>query len=201
LLIIKLINGKMRTPKISSLYALIDWCNTKDPNIKIDKKHLDQSSLESNCWLSGFIEADGHFNIRATKNSEYYPKVECKFEICQRQIDYKGHGNINFLNDISVFLNTETKKIRMSKPNSQYRVRTVNLKGNIILKNYLNNYSLFGTKYLDYLDWLKVLSLFEKGKFNHKSIIEYVQKIKSNMNNGRIVYTWNHLNNFYNLDI
>jgi hypothetical protein len=54
---------------------------------------------------------------------------------------------------------------------------------------------------LDYLDWLKVLNLFKEGKFDHKSNMEYVQKIKLNMNTKRIVYTWDHLNNFYNLDI
>jgi hypothetical protein len=78
--------------------------------------------------------------------------VECKFEICQRQIDHKGYDNINFLNDISVFLNTETKKVKMSGLSPEYRVRTVSLKGNLAIENYLNAYPLFGTKHLDYLD-------------------------------------------------
>jgi hypothetical protein len=43
--IIKIINGNMRTPKINSLYNLIDFYKDK---ISIDKLSLDTSSLESN---------------------------------------------------------------------------------------------------------------------------------------------------------
>lgn len=201
LLLISLINGKMRTPKIHSLNALIDWYNSKDSSLNINKKSVDKSIITSNAWLSGFIEADGHFSVRTTTVSKTYPRIECKFELSQRQIDHKGCDNIDFLNDISEFLSTETKKVRVSRPNPEYRVRTVSLKGNINLENYLNNFPLFGSKYLDYFDWLKVLNLFKKGKFDHKSNMEDVKKIKLNMNDRRTVYTWNHLDNFYKLDI
>jgi hypothetical protein len=49
-------------------------------------------------------------------------------------------------------LNTEVKRIRVNKPSPEYRVRTVNLKGNIMIINYLLNYPLFSSKYLDFLD-------------------------------------------------
>lgn len=50
----------MRTPKIKGLYKLIDYLNNKGYNI--DKYSLDSSALNSNAWLAGFIEADGHFS-------------------------------------------------------------------------------------------------------------------------------------------
>ena len=45
----------MRTPKINQLYNLIDYINARGFNIK--KLPLDNSSLNSNAWLSGFIDA------------------------------------------------------------------------------------------------------------------------------------------------
>jgi hypothetical protein len=47
LLLINLINGNMRTPKIYSLYNLIDWYNLKDSNLNIEKKELNKLSLSS----------------------------------------------------------------------------------------------------------------------------------------------------------
>ena len=70
----------MRTPKIYALYNLIDWLNVRqfEGMSDITKKSLNISSLESNAWLSGFIDADGHFSVRTTTTSKY-PRVECKF--------------------------------------------------------------------------------------------------------------------------
>ena len=59
---------------------------------------------------------------------------------------------IYFLSYIAKFLETEVKKIRSDKPKPEYRVRNTNLKGNIKAKNYLLQFPLFGTKYLDSLD-------------------------------------------------
>lgn len=203
LFLINLINGKMKTPKLYYLYDLIDWYNIKDPNLKIEKKPLDQSSIDSNPWLSGFIEGDGHFSIRTSLGSKKnYPKIECKFELSPRQIDHKGYDNIEFLNHIANYLETEVKKIKMDRLYPQYRIRTVNLKGNIALENYLNNFPLYGSKYLDFTDWLKVLCFFKKkdsSKFNYR-YVENVSKIKSEMNNKREQYTWDHLNKFYSLN-
>jgi len=153
----------------------------------------------SNSWLSGFIEADGHFSVRTSMASRY-PKLECKFELSQRQSDHNGRHNLYFLEDIAIFLLTVVKSIRMNKPNPQYRIRTTSLKGNIFLVHYLSNYPLFGTKYLDYKDWLEVLNSFKLGEHSNKSAIEKIISIKSNMNDKRIHFIWDHLQNFYNLD-
>jgi LAGLIDADG endonuclease len=150
LLLIALINGKMRTPKIYSLYALIDFFNVFK-NTNLEKKPLCNKCLVSNSWLSGFIDADGSFQVRTTERGKY-TKYECKLEIVQRQIDYKGYNNIDFLRDIARIFDTEVKKIRMNISFPQYRVRTTNLKANILIKNYLLNYPLFSSKYLNFLD-------------------------------------------------
>ena len=196
-LLTSLINGNMKTPKISDLNNLIDWLNLKIEGINIPKKPLNNSPLNSNAWLSGFIEANGQFLVRTTSNN---PKVECKFQLSQRQIDNNGRNNLNFLEIIAKFLLTSVKPIKVEKSNSQYRIRTISLKGNLALENYLNSFPLFGKKYLDYKDWIKVLDYFKLGRIKHKIYIEEIISIKSCLNDARTVFTWDHLNKFYNLD-
>lgn len=199
LLVISLINGKMRTPKLYSLNALIDFLNeTKGTCIK--KYSVSTEPLDSNPWLSGFIEADASFQVRTTLSGKY-PKVECKLEISQRRQDHKGYDNLDFLTYIAEFLETEVKKIRSDAPKPEYRVRTTNLKGNIIAKNYLLQFPLFGTKHLDSLDWMEVVDMFDRKEHNTEEGKKKIVKIKSGMNNSRIDFTWNHLQNFYNVKI
>lgn len=187
----------MRTPKIHALWNLIDWLNLRFKDLNMTKNPIDISPLISNSWLSGFIDADGHFSVRTTMLSKY-PKIECKFELSQRQNDHKGFNNREFLEPIAELIHTSVKEIRVDKPNPEYRVRTTSLKGNLSIENYLNNFSLFSSKYLDYKDWVKVLDYFKLN--NYKSNIENIISIKSGMNDKRTIFNWDHLNNFYNLD-
>ena len=199
LLVISLINGKMRTPKIYSLNALIDFLN-ETKGTSIEKYSVSTEPLNSNPWLSGFIEADASFQVRTTLSGKY-PKFECKLEISQRRQDHKGYDNLDFLTYIAEFLETEVKKIRSDAPKPEYRVRTTNLKGNIIAKNYLLQFPLFGTKYLDSLDWIEVVDMFDRKEHNTEEGKKKIVKIKSGMNNSRTDFTWNHLQNFYNVKI
>lgn len=199
ILIVNLINGKLRTPKIYAFKNLIDWLNNKNINLNLNKQKLNTSSLISNSWLSGFIEAEGHLSVRTSMGSKY-PKLECKFELSQRQNDHNGRNNFYFLEKIASYFFTLVKSIRIQTPNPQYRIRTTNLKGNIVLEDYFNKYPLFGTKYLDYIDWLEVLKIFKKGEHTNKSSIEKIISIKANMNEKRTIFIWDHLQNFYNLD-
>jgi len=203
LLVISLINGKMRTPKIYSLNALIDFLN-ENKGVSIEKYSICTERLDSNPWLSGFIEADAFFLVRTTLSGKD-PKFECKLEISQTRIEepapYKGFDNIYFLTPIAELLNTEVKKIRSDKPKPEYRVRTSNISGNINAKNYLLKYPLFGTKHLDFLDWIEVVDIFDKKEHNTIKGKERIVKIKSGMNNYRTIFTWDHLQKFYNLEI
>lgn len=199
LLTISLINGNMITPKIYSLNALIDFLN-ETKGISIEKYPISKEPLDSNPWLSGFIEADASFQVRTTLSGKN-PKFECKLEISQRRVDHKGYDNLEFLNYIAEFLNTEVKKIRSDKPKPEYRVRTTNLKGNINAKNYLLNFPLFGTKHLDSLDWMKIVDMFDRKEHNTDEGKEKIIKIKSGMNNFRTDFTWDHLQKFYNVKI
>ncbi len=199
LLVVSLLNGKMRTPKIYDLWRLIDWINFKFPDFAIvHKQPLDTACIEQNAWLSGFIDADGHFAIRTTKNAKSL-KVECRFVLVQSRFDHNKNDKIAVLEKIAVFLCTTVKGIRNDKPKPEYSVRTVSLKGNQKLKCYLDNFPLFSSKYLDYKDWLKVLMFFEK-KAKHSVIFDEIVFIKSGVNDKRKLFNWDHLQNFYSLE-
>lgn len=56
--LINLINGYFRTPKIEALHIIITWFNaTRSPSDSISLLGLDNSSLSSNSWLSGLLDA------------------------------------------------------------------------------------------------------------------------------------------------
>ena len=200
ILIANLINYNMRTPKIQALYNLIDWLNCRFEKINLKKLPLNNFNLSENAWLSGFIEADGHFSLRTTSDIKY-PRVECKLEISQRQLDHTGNDNFEFLSSIAKFLLTEVKPIRLNNVKPEYRLRTTSLNGNLILENYLKNYPLFGSKYLDSIDWLKAFNLFKLGLHKEKNkISKEIIDIKSQMNDKRQLFIWDHLQKFYKLD-
>ena len=202
--IVSLINGNMKTPKIYSLHKLIDYINSfenygeyKQADIK--KTTINSSCLNSNAWLSGFIEADGSFQVRTTETGKHI-KYECKLEICQRRTDHNNKDNLDFLKPIAVLLCTDVKQIRSNRPSPEYRVRTTSLKGNIKMKNYLVRYPLYGTKHLDSIDWMRVVDIFCKNEHRTVEGKQKIMNIKSQMNNKRTTFTWDHLQKFYNLD-
>ena len=87
----------MRTPKIEALYRLIDWFNARSNsnNVKLSKLELDNSSLSSNAWLTGFIESDGNFYCGFDLNSESIAKnVKCYMRISQKK-SYKLNSEIS----------------------------------------------------------------------------------------------------------
>jgi hypothetical protein len=86
LLITNLINGKMRTPKVEALNRLIDWFNIKY-DLEIVKIGLDFSNIDSNSWLSGFLDCDSNFysNFNKGKNN-YAVNLTCYMRLSQRRI-------------------------------------------------------------------------------------------------------------------
>ena len=206
LLLVSLLNGKMKTNKIYTLHRLIYWYN-EYKNIsfcfffffKKDKKKLNTDSMLINGWLSGFIEADGHFSLRSTETGKS-PRIECKFELSQTQKDHNKRDNLLFLKEIALSLGSLVKLTKNDSDNPQYRIRTQNLKGNLAVVDYLTKYPLFGTKFSDYKDGVRVVELFNQSYFNHKLYMNYVKLIKSGMNDKRTVFVWDHLQKFYNLN-
>lgn len=192
--IIQLVNGKFRTPKIDQLHCLIDWMNKnhiQSTNLKIKKLSIDNSDLSNNCWLAGFIDADGNFYIRNALKQKI-----CKFSLEQRMVYPKTQESYkDILEKITIFLNVKLHiRSRPNYNNSYYIIKVENQNSLNILINYLDNYSLLSSKYLDFLDWKKAfLIILNKNHFSEDGA-NLISSYKNNMNDKRTFFNWTHLN-------
>jgi len=194
--LVRLLNGKFRTVKIHNFNLLINFLNHRFPDIYIIPADLDITPLNSNSWLSGFIDSDGHFFVRLNKNS-----VSCGFELVQAIEDKNGNDKKEIMIKLAEFLNVQLKHVRKNycKGKNQYAVRSNSLESNLILSSYLHVFPLFSSKFLNFQDFYKVLIMIKNKE--HKSSIgkEHINNIKNHMNSKRTFFSWDHLQQFYNL--
>lgn len=200
LLLISLLNGKMRTSKINCLYELIDWFNYKY-GLTIVKNPIYISPISSNSWFAGFIDADGSFSIFINKKS-----IRIRFSITQTCKSKWGFSNKEIINLVSEFLNSKVYTYELKKKHHfslELTVKTQSIKSNELLINSLNIFPLFSTKYLNYKDLLQAIDIFKKVygiKDKPKEIYLQLTRLKKGMNSERTIYNWDHLQNFYSLN-
>ena len=196
--IVSLINGKLRTPKIGQLEALINWLN-KNHNANILLLPLCDSPLLSDAWLSGFIDADGSFSVQYTKKENAKKrKISCRLRVEQRMIDPSSNNSyFEILNKIATFLlcNLLTRE-QSATGNTYYTLTASNLESLKVILDYFNKYPLYSSKYLDYKDWEIVAKLRLNNEHYTKDGISKVELAKSSMNNSRTYFNWDHLKNF-----
>ena len=187
--IINSINGKLRTPKINSLYEMIDFLNAKGDNIL--KLPLDTSGLSSNGWLAGFIDADGHFAIKGfTANPKSHLAIQ--FYLSQRKTDKSGESLEKLMLEISEFLQVKLNKRVFSEKYHQFVICTSNRVSNKIITDYLNTYPLLSSKYLDFKDWETAYNIYIAKLHKDPKQYEKIRNLKANMNNSRTYFSWSH---------
>jgi LAGLIDADG endonuclease/Cytochrome c oxidase subunit III len=183
-LIINLIHGKLRTPKNIRFNPLIEFLNNKyDSNIR--QSSLNRSDLYSNSWLTGFIEADGHFGVKTVKRNltkslpsttlselnkdrEIITKnISLVFRLDQRAHDIPTNSSMEpLMENLAHQLNCNLltfSNIPNRKTNELRKVYSVGLTSPIKLLpliEYLNKYKLLGNKYKDFKDWQKFIIWF-----------------------------------------
>jgi hypothetical protein len=170
--LVNLLNGNMRTPKIYSLFNLIDWLNNKNSNLNLKKlplKSLESEILGEDAWLSGMIESDGHFSVRSTlpkEDKEKYAKIECKFEFSQLYREDMSESGKLIMMKIANYLEIKDYSFKQTKTSNyiKFTIKTQNIRSNEILINYLTKYPIWSRKFLDFKDWLVVLGLYTKLK-------------------------------------
>ena len=202
--LITVMNGYLRTPKINKFNDLIVWLNDRyHYNIPINS--VDTSSLNSNGWLAGFIDADGAFKVRYTekrideKTNKVLTKgrIEVRFALEQRKIlgpqineSYKPI----MLKIQSFFgINTDLRESKHNEDKFYWIVEVTSLNRLNILIQYLNKYPLLTAKRNDFEDWYKVYQLIADKKHLSEDGKLLIKSIKSNMNKKRKVFNWNHL--------
>jgi hypothetical protein len=211
--IITLNNGKFKTPKIEKLQRLIEYINKhwgEDIKTPLICLPLNNTPLSDNSWLAGFSDGDAHLNINLSlpdKNKNKYGQIRLTFEIVKSRLDeelfqkYKG-----IMDTISLFLESKLRKHSVSKydrsgKQDAWRARIINKKGATILVNYFDNYPMFSSKHLNYLDWRSAYTILIINKehigINKLNTYNKIKLIKDGMNSKRTVFNWDHLNLFY----
>jgi hypothetical protein len=102
------------------------------------------------------VDADGSFSIQHSKKEDgaLKRKVSCRLRIEQRMIEPKTNiSYFHIMNEIALFLacNLLTRK-QLSTGNVYYTLAATSRKSIIIITNYFENFSLFSSKHLDYID-------------------------------------------------
>lgn len=201
--LVSVINGCLRTPKIIKFNALIVFVNNKyNYNIKIHS--VDTSSLNSNGWLSGFIDADGGFKVRYTEKridvttNKVLTKsrIEIRFALEQRKsIGLQDNDKYKpIMLEIQTFFGFNTD-LRESRHNDKtyWIVEVSSLNRLNLLIEYLNNYPLLTAKRNDFEDWCKIYQLIADNKHLNEDGKLLIKNIKSNMNKKRETFNWDHL--------
>lgn len=191
--IVNAINGKLRTPKIDYFYGLIDFLNSKGDNII--KLPLDDSPIESNAWFAGFIDSDGSFSIKGFSSNSLRTYLGFQFYLPQRAISVSGKSSEMFMQKLANYLNCKLNFRTLKEGFSQYVINTSSKESNNILVKYLESYPLLSSKFLDFKDWEKALSLYIQKLHRDPKYLEEIQNLKLNMNNSRNKFSWDHINN------
>lgn len=176
--ILSIINEYMRTPKYEEKNRAIDWLNqyictnsnSKLPSTinilsqisRLDKKPLDNTPIFSNCWLSGFSDADANFSInihKRTNKSSTRVQLNYRLEVRQNYPIKDSEGNkesffplmskIGMELGVSVYSRTRLLK---DKYFQSFTIITHNKLSNKKITDYFNKFTLLSSKYLDYKD-------------------------------------------------
>lgn len=191
--LINMINGKFRTPKIAALHKAIDNLN-KWRDVNILKLPLDISNLDSNAWLAGFIDSDGHFSIKLSgcyisDESSVRGRVQCVFSINQSEVHrITGESNVPFMKKIADFfqvnLNYRTNNsILFKNPAKTVIFFAQSDRKHYIITAYLAKFPLKTSKHLNYLAFVKGLNSLGK-RLSKEEILE-IRTIKDSMNDKR----------------
>jgi hypothetical protein len=184
---------------------MINWINKYEENTlnqkltpKIKNFLPDSSPLIENSWFSGFIDADGSFDIRVTLKSQIYPKnsVSARFRLEQRQFEpISGESYFNILSFISKSLGITLNTTIHNKNVEYYILSLSSSNSRSILVSYITKFPLFSSKLMNYYDWEKChylivnkFHLTEEGR--NEAIL-----LKSGMNRKRTYFNWDHLKN------
>ena len=221
--IICIINGYMRTPKYEVLHRAINWYNNyiiKNKNSKLPITNnilsliyhinclpLDDSEIDSNNWLSGFTDADGNFSInihqRKNKNSsrvQPFFRIEIRQNYHRKDI-IKGENLSYFFimskiaNYFGVNLYSRSRNIN-DKVFSSFIFMAANQNSLEITINYFNKFPLLSSKYLDYLDWLKIVEIRQKSS-QTSVYLDLATQTRKDFNKNRVTFSWKHLINCY----
>ena len=161
-------NSYLRTPKLNKFNKLIDILNQKE-GLSIYKYSVQLQDFKKDSWLAGFIDSDGTFGIintkketdelgktttrAATSRASQKRKVACRFRIDQRMYDPITNESYEpLLKSIALFLGVNITVVKRNTGKEYFNVTAKSRESISIVRNYLNMYPLFSSKYHDFKD-------------------------------------------------
>ena len=118
----------------------------------------------------------------------------CRFRIDQRMIcPYANESYKPLLKDLATFLDVNLKVVNRASGRKYFNITAKSRRSLNIIKNYFNTYPLFSTKYLNYLDWQKVVNLILSQTHYEDKNLDLVEELKNGMKDNRSNFNWDHL--------
>lgn len=193
-------NSYLRTPKLKKFNDLIDILNN-DRGLTINKYSVQTQDFYKDAWLAGFMDADGSFGILYTKKetdewgkTTKKGRVACRFRIEQRMVDPNTNESYEPLfKKIAMFFGVNLIVVTRNTGMQYFNITAKSRESISVVKNYVNTYPLLSSKYLDFLDWEKVVDLILRQTHYDEENSDLIEKLKSGMNNGRTDINWAHL--------
>lgn len=160
-------------------------------------KVADDSPLDSNYWLAGFIDADGSFQIRQKGGrggrDPVKRRVELRFTLEEQKFHKRtGESFEPLLSKIASFLqvNLNTSRHNLREYWSIESTATGKLQR---LVNYLERYPLLTSKYNSYQLWLEAFYLMRERLHLTERGLSEILYIKKNIKSKQSLSLWNYL--------
>jgi len=196
-LVIHLINGYIRTPKVQALHRMIAFINVNYPEYHIESLPLDASSLDHNAWLAGFLEGDSSFEIRATEGKFRRVSITCEISQSRDDLDlFEAYRDI--MTKICLFFLAPLPQPYV-RDTSRYvwRSRNSSQAGAQVVINYLEQFPLRSSKHLNYLVWKEVHFIIMSKEHLTLEGFNRIKALKGTMNSRRTLFNWDHLDIMY----
>lgn len=195
--VIHLINGYLRTPKFDKFRLLVNYFNKKY-SMELTTLPIDHSLINGNYWLSGFVDADGNFNVNiAGRKNSKAQRISLSFNLEQST---KENPNLNHVcYEIAKYLKVNLYlRTRLLEKNNKtyvnYYVRAHNMESHRLVCEYFDTFSLFSSKFLNYQDWKEIHLMQLQKRHLTPEGLRFCKSLKDKMNNKRVSFNWNHLN-------
>jgi len=145
------------------------------------RENVKISTISNPNWIAGFVSGEGNFDAGIRKATDTRKeRVYLRFRVTQHSRD------IQLMELLIKYL--EAGRIEWDKRNESSAVSVVvgnfsDITNKII--PFFNKYIIYGIKYYDYLDWVKIAEFIRLSKNKTPEGMEEIKRIETRMNKGR----------------
>ncbi len=175
-----ILNFREFKSSLSQNYLIVNYSNDYKEPIKLDQPQIPANI--SPWFITGYSDAEACFDFNIIKSNS----VKIGFSVIPRFRITTHKRDIIKLYMIKEYFNCGTIGKIDAKDCLDFTVADQHSIFNIIIP-FFNKYSLRGTKYLDYLNWIKGLKIIkDKGHLTLEGLCE-IRLIKATSNTGRLI--------------